>query len=78
MELESERWIGFGAIEGVLWITILCRADLREAMQLPEVMSFQGFGEISQELQEFSRGFVGQLERDTHDRQVIGFHGGVF
>jgi hypothetical protein len=38
-------------------------------------MSFKGFGEIAQELEEFSGRLVGQLERDADDRQIIRFHG---
>jgi hypothetical protein len=74
--VESERWIGFGTIEGIIGIRVLCAARLIEPVQLAEVMAFKRFGEMAQELKEIRRRLVGQLERDTHDRQVIRFHGG--
>ncbi len=40
-------------------------------MQFAEVMPFDGLGELSEELQELSGCFGGQLERDAEDRQVI-------
>jgi hypothetical protein len=45
-------------------------------MQRAEVMPLDGFGEMSEELEEFSGRLDGQLERDAHDGQVIRFHGG--
>ncbi len=35
-----------------------------------------GLDEVSQELQELSGRFGGQLERDAGDRKIIRFHGG--
>jgi hypothetical protein len=55
-----ERRIGFGALEGIIGITTLCTLRLSEPMQPTEVMSFEGFGEIAQELEEFSGRLVGQ------------------
>ncbi len=52
-----------------------CAALLSEPMQLAEVVLFDGLGEMSQELQEFSGRLGGQLERDTDDWQIIRFHG---
>ncbi len=47
--LESERRIGFGAVEGrVAGVAILCAALLSEPMQLAEVMPLDGLGEVSQ------------------------------
>src|SRR5450756_2392300 len=74
---ESERRIGFAAVEGrVAGVAILCAAPLSEPMQLAEVMPLDGLGEVSEELEEFSGCFGGQLQRDTDDGQVIRFHGG--
>jgi len=74
--VESERRIGFWAIEGRVGITISRAVRLIVPMQLTEVMSFQGLGEILEELKQLRGGLVWQLERDTHDRQIIWFHGG--
>lgn len=75
--LDSERRIGFGPLEGwVVRIAILCAAILREPMQFAEVMPFDGLGEVSEELEELSGRFGGQLERDADDRQVIWLHRG--
>src|SRR5579863_6710097 len=76
--VESERRIGFGSYEGcVIGIRILRVALLGEPVQLAEVVPLDGFGEVSQELQEFSGGLGGQVERYADDGQVIRFHGGV-
>jgi hypothetical protein len=72
---DLERRIGFGTVEGIIGITILCAARLCESMQLAEVMTFEGFGEIAQELEQFSGRLVGQLQRDTHDGEAVRFHG---
>ena len=74
--VESERRIGFGTVEGRFWIRIPCAALLIESMQLTEVMSFQGLGQILEELEQICRRLIGQLQRDTDDGQVIRFHGG--
>src|SRR5208337_4845379 len=74
--VESERRLGFGTVEGRFWIRIPCAALLIESMQLTEVMSFQGLGQILEELEQIRRRLVGQLQRDTDDGQVIRFHGG--
>ena len=53
----------------------LCALCLSEPKQLAAVMSFEGFGEMAQELEQFSDCFVRQLQGDAHDGQIIGFHG---
>src|ERR1039457_7185343 len=73
---ESERRMGLWAVEGRGGIMIPCAARLIEPMQLTEVMSFQGLGQILEELEQIRRRLVGQLQRDTDDGQVIRFHGG--
>ena len=57
-EAESERRIGFGTVEGRVWITMLCAPGLSELMQFAEVMPFESLGEVAQELEEFRGSFV--------------------
>jgi hypothetical protein len=58
--VEPERRIGFWAVEGRVRIMIACAARLIEPMQLTEVMSFQGLGQILEELEQIRRRLVGQ------------------
>lgn len=47
-------------------VTIVVAAELRK------VMALDRFGEFAEELDELGGGLVGQIDRQTHDRQVVG------
>lgn len=45
------------------------------AQNLPGVVPLEGRGNGVEEVEERDGGFVGEFQRQAHDRQVVGFHG---
>jgi hypothetical protein len=70
----SERWIGglrvrrqgFGLV------------PVRMTQKLSGVVTLEGIGELVEELDERGGGLIGKIHGQTHYRQVIGLHCGVF
>ena len=45
--------------------------------ELREVVAVEGFGELVEELDELGGGLVREIDRQTQERQVVGFEHGV-